>query len=275
MSFNDPFSRSTTFGVSNVLNQTQTSFDSRFPKPQPDRGNQSGGEVSSERPNPFHPPQEGSQNDPVPVGQEQGHADTSNNSGNYSGASSDNALGSVPLDTFSHGNSAGNNGAGPASGAFGHGSAAGSAGGTPYTTSLGGLSTSLLNMGLPAFAALPTFIPSFEPKRDSEPPYRPQVQPQPPQPQPRPEPQPAVQAQQAAPQAAAPKPPRGPKRRSPAHKRPACASSKRALLRGKRPRPKRPRKPPFRPSASRPPPWRPSPARWPRTSSRRPAWALC
>ena len=57
-------------------------------------------------------------------------------------------------------------------------------------------------MGLPAFAALPTFIPSFESKRDSEPPYRPQVQPQPPQPQPRPEPQPAVQAQQAATQAA-------------------------------------------------------------------------
>ena len=59
-------------------------------------------------------------------------------------------------------------------------------------------------MGLPAFAALPTFIPSFEPKRDSEPPYRPQVQPQPqpPQPQPRPEPQSAVQAQQAATQAA-------------------------------------------------------------------------
>ena len=57
-------------------------------------------------------------------------------------------------------------------------------------------------MGLPAFAALPTFIPSFEPKRDSEPPYRPQVQPQPPQPQPRPEPQPAIQAQQAATQAA-------------------------------------------------------------------------
>ena len=53
-------------------------------------------------------------------------------------------------------------------------------------------------MGLPAFAALPTFIPSFESKRDSEPPYRPQVQPQPPQP----EPQPAVQAQQAATQAA-------------------------------------------------------------------------
>ena len=38
------------------------------------------------------------------------------------------------------------------------GSAAGSAGGTPYTSSLSGLSTSLLNMGLPAFAALPTFI---------------------------------------------------------------------------------------------------------------------
>lgn len=57
-------------------------------------------------------------------------------------------------------------------------------------------------MGLPAFAALPTFIPSFEPKRDSEPPYRPQVQPQPPQPQPRPEPQSAVQAQQTATQAA-------------------------------------------------------------------------
>ena len=142
-------------------------------------------------------------------------------------------------------------------------------------TSLSSLSTSLLNMGLPAFAALPTFIPSFEPKRDSEPPYRPQVQPQPPQPQPRPEPQPAIQAQQAATQAAAPKPPRGPKRRLPAHKRPACASSKRTLLRGKRPRPKQPRKPPFRPSASRPPPWQPSPARWPRTSSRRPAWALC
>ena len=57
-------------------------------------------------------------------------------------------------------------------------------------------------MGLPAFAALPTFIPSFEPKRDSEPPYRPQVQPQPPQPQQRPEPQHAVQAQQVATQAA-------------------------------------------------------------------------
>ena len=87
-------------------------------------------------------------------------------------------------------------------GAFGGGFAAAQTSGTPYTTSLGGLSTSLLNMGLPAFAALPTFIPSFEPKRDSEPPYRPQVQPQPPQPQPRPEPQPAVQAQQAATQAA-------------------------------------------------------------------------
>ena len=80
----------------------------------------------------------------------------------------------------------------------------GSTGGTPYaaSASLSALSTSLLNMGLPAFAALPTFIPSFEPKRDSEPPYRPQVQPQPPQPQPRPEPQPAVQAQQVATQAA-------------------------------------------------------------------------
>ena len=80
--------------------------------------------------------------------------------------------------------------------------AAGQSGGAPYASSLSALSTSLLNMGLPAFAALPTFIPSFEPKRDSEPPYRPQVQPQPPQPQPRPEPQPAVQAQQAATQAA-------------------------------------------------------------------------
>ncbi len=82
--------------------------------------------------------------------------------------------------------------------------AAAQTGGTPYTSSLSALSTSLLNMGLPAFAALPTFIPSFEPKRDSEPPYRPQVQPQPqpPQPQPRPEPQPAIQAQQAATQAA-------------------------------------------------------------------------
>ena len=78
----------------------------------------------------------------------------------------------------------------------------GSAGGIPYASSLSALSTSLLNMGLPAFAALPTFIPSFEPKRDSEPPYRPQVQPQPPQPQPRPELQPAVQAQQTATQAA-------------------------------------------------------------------------
>ena len=88
-------------------------------------------------------------------------------------------------------------------GAFGGGFAAAQTSGTPYTTSLGGLSTSLLNMGLPAFSALlPTFIPSFEPKRDSEPPYRPQVQPQPPQPQPRPEPQHAVQAQQAATQAA-------------------------------------------------------------------------
>ena len=87
-------------------------------------------------------------------------------------------------------------------GVFGGGFAAAQTSGTPYTTSLGGLSTSLLNMGLPAFAALPTFIPSFEPKRDSEPPYRPQVQPQPPQPQPRPEPQPAIQAQQAATQAA-------------------------------------------------------------------------
>ena len=73
------------------------------------------------------------------------------------------------------------------------GSAASPTGGIPYASSLSALSTSLLNMGLPAFAALPTFIPSFEPKRDSEPPYRPQVQPQP-----RPEPQPAVQAQQAA-----------------------------------------------------------------------------
>mgnify|MGYP001682796342 CR=1 FL=1 len=88
-------------------------------------------------------------------------------------------------------------------GAFGGGFAAAQTGGTPYTSSLGGLSTSLLNMDLPAFSALlPTFIPSFEPKRDSEPPYRPQVQPQPPQPQPRPEPQPAIQAQQAATQAA-------------------------------------------------------------------------
>ena len=52
------------------------------------------------------------------------------------------------------------------------GSTAGVSSGTPYAaSSLGGLSTSLLNMGLPAFAALPTFIPSFEPKRDSEPPY--------------------------------------------------------------------------------------------------------
>ncbi|WP_146007013.1 hypothetical protein [Ottowia massiliensis] len=80
--------------------------------------------------------------------------------------------------------------------------AAGQSGGAPYASSLSALSTSLLNMGLPAFAALPTFIPSFEPKRDSEPPYRPQVQPQPPQPQPRPEAQPAVQAQQTATQAA-------------------------------------------------------------------------
>ena len=87
-------------------------------------------------------------------------------------------------------------------GAFGGGFTAAQTSGTPYTSSLGGLSTSLLNMGLPAFAALPTFIPSFEPKRDSEPPYRPQVQPQPPQPQPRPEPQSAVQAQQVATQAA-------------------------------------------------------------------------
>ena len=82
------------------------------------------------------------------------------------------------------------------------GSAASPTGGIPYASSLSALSTSLLNMGLPAFAALPTFIPSFESKRDSEPPYRPQVQPQPPQPQPRPEPQPAVQAQQVATQAA-------------------------------------------------------------------------
>ena len=87
-------------------------------------------------------------------------------------------------------------------GAFGSGFAAAQTGGIPYASSLSALSASLLNMGLPAFAALPTFIPSFEPKRDSEPPYRPQVQPQPPQPQPRPEPQPAVQAQQAATQAA-------------------------------------------------------------------------
>ena len=88
-------------------------------------------------------------------------------------------------------------------GAFGGGlTSVGVTSGIPYATSLGGLSTSLLNMGLPAFAALPTFIPSFEPKRDSEPPYRPQVQPQPPQPQPRPEPQSAVQAQQTATQAA-------------------------------------------------------------------------
>ena len=87
-------------------------------------------------------------------------------------------------------------------GAFGGGFTAAQTSGTPYTSSLGGLSTSLLNMGLPAFAALPTFTPSFEPKRDSELPYRPQVQPQPPQPQPRPEPQPAIQAQQAATQAA-------------------------------------------------------------------------
>ena len=111
----------------------------------------------------------------------------------------DNGLDPTSQNTFSNGNSVGNNGSsGLASGFFGHGSA----GGTPYTSSLGGLSTSLLNMGLPAFAALPTFIPSFEPKRDSEPPYRPQVQPQPPQPQPRPEPQSAVQAQQVATQAA-------------------------------------------------------------------------
>ena len=46
-------------------------------------------------------------------------------------------------------------------GAFGGGFAAAQTSGTPYTTSLGGLSTSLLNMGLPAFSVLPTLIPSF------------------------------------------------------------------------------------------------------------------
>ena len=139
-----------------------------------------------------------------PAVPEQGAGGEGNRNGDYSGISSDNAHGSASLHTFSRENSVGNTGgsSGLASGAFGHGSAAGSTGGMPYATSLSSLSTSLLNMGLPAFAALPTFIPSFEPKRDSEPPYRPQVQPQPPQPQPRPEPQPAVQAQQAATQAA-------------------------------------------------------------------------
>ena len=140
------------------------------------------------------------QNGHPTVGREQDHTDALNNSGNYSGSSSDNVSGSASLNAFSYGNPAGNNSGSFASGFLGHGST----GGTPYaaSASLSSLSTSLLNMGLPAFAALPTFIPSFEPKRDSEPPYRPQVQPLPPQPQPRPEPQPAVQAQQAATQAA-------------------------------------------------------------------------
>ena len=63
-------------------------------------------------------------------------------------------------------------------GAFGGGlTSVGVTSGIPYATSLSALSTSLLNMGLLAFAALPTFIPSFEPKRDSAPPYRPQPRP--------------------------------------------------------------------------------------------------
>ena len=44
-------------------------------------------------------------------------------------------------------------------GAFGGGFAAAQTGGIPYASSLSALSASLLNMGLPAFAALPVFIP--------------------------------------------------------------------------------------------------------------------
>ena len=159
------------------------------------------GDTSS---HPLQSPQQTPHNAFPPAGSEQGRISTSDSGAGFSGASQDNDRGSSPVFSYTH--SGGNNSSsnGLASGAFGHSSAASPTGGAPYAASLSALSTSLLNMGLPAFAALPTFIPSFEPKRDSEPPYRPQVQPQPqpPQPQPRPEPQSAVQAQQAATQAA-------------------------------------------------------------------------
>ena len=157
------------------------------------------GDTSS---HPLQSPQQTPHNAFPPADSEQGRISTSDSGAGFSGASQDNDRGSSPVFSYTH--SGGNNSSsnGLASGAFGHSSAASPTGVTPYASSLSSLSTSLLNMGLPAFAALPTFIPSFEPKRDSEPPYRPQVQPQPPQPQPRPELQPAVQAQQAATQAA-------------------------------------------------------------------------
>ena len=189
-------------GVGPFAGSARTAFDLVQPQtaplpavPQPGSVNhQTGVEHSPTQP---PSPQENLPNGPVPAGQGQDRMGIPNSNEGHFGI--DNGLDPTSQNTFSNGNSVGNNGSsGLASGFFGHGSA----GGTPYTTSLGGLSTSLLNMGLPAFAALPTFIPSFEPKRDSEPPYRPQVQPQPPQPQPRPEPQPAIQAQQAATQAA-------------------------------------------------------------------------
>ena len=186
------------------LSQSQNLQELQPPAQQLGPRDQTGGGNSSERLNTSPQfPRENTQNDPAFANQGQDRLGIPDNNEGHSdsGMLRDNGSGSglASQNTFSRGNSVGNNGSsGLASGFFGHGSA----GGTPYTTSLGGLSTSLLNMGLPAFAALPTFIPSFEPKRDSEPPYRPQVQPQPPQPQPRPEPQPAIQAQQAATQAA-------------------------------------------------------------------------
>ena len=154
---------------------------------------------------PSHPA--GSQN-AFPSDGQQGNENTGqfDRGGSYglSPDNSHNGHGTTSLDTFLYANPGGGNGSGGrVLDTFGSGpAAAGPTSGLPYASSLSALSTSLLNMGLPAFAALPTFIPSFEPKRDSEPPYRPQVQPQPPQPQPRPEPQSAVQAQQAATQAA-------------------------------------------------------------------------
>ena len=189
-------------------NQSQNLQELQPPAQQLGPRDQTGGGNSLERLNTSPQfPRENTQNDPAFANQGQDRLGISNNNEGHSdsGMLRDNGSGSgfASQNTFSRGNSVGNTGgsSGLASGFFGNGSATGPTG-IPYTTSLGGLSTSLLNMGLPAFAALPTFIPSFEPKRDSEPPYRPQVQPQPPQPQPRPELQPAVQAQQAATQAA-------------------------------------------------------------------------
>ena len=134
-----------------------------------------------------------------PAGQGRSHSGALSGDGDYFGAPLNEGQGRGPAlrDAFSHANPVGNNSGGSALGAFSGG--AGVSSGAPYAASppsgAGTLSASLLNMGLPAFAAAPAFTPGFEPKRDSEPPYRPQVQPQPPQPQPRPELQSAVQAQ--------------------------------------------------------------------------------